>query len=211
MSQRKVLRQFEVYSKAGPLEKGSYFYTDDTAMARQLADSLAEHNALNETDLARRFTEEFYSEPNRGYGGGVIAVFRKLRKQDGFSEPLQPAREQFNGTGSYGNGAAMRVHPVALGCISNNTSHLVNYSFYLKSGTTIIFLFLPRKMRSIVIDNCTSVLSRSGREVGRDGCERLFAGDTCTQGSTDQLSLPCSPYVCLIGCVSFLLHIVRAA
>jgi len=116
LSQRKVLRQFEVYSKAGPLEEGRYFYTDDTAMARQLADSLAKHGALNESDLARRFTEEFYSEPNRGYGGGVIAVFRKLRKQDGFSEPLQPAREQFNGTGSYGNGAAMRVHPVALYC-----------------------------------------------------------------------------------------------
>ena len=92
-------------------------------MARQLADSLVEHKGLNESDLARRFTEEFYAEPHRGYGGGVIAVFRKLRKQDGFSEPLQPAREQFNGTGSYGNGAAMRVHPVALGRVSNNISH----------------------------------------------------------------------------------------
>ena len=55
------------------------------------------------------------SEPNRGYGGGVIDVFKKLRGQEEFSEPLQPAREQFDGTGSYGNGAAMRVHPVALG------------------------------------------------------------------------------------------------
>ena len=27
---------------------------------------------------------------------------------------LQPAKEQFGGSGSFGNGAAMRVHPVAL-------------------------------------------------------------------------------------------------
>ena len=105
-----------MYSKSEP--RGDYFYTDDTAMARQLADSLAEQKCLNERDLAKRFTEEFFSEPNRGYGGGVIDVFRKLRKQDKFALPLQPAREQFNGTGSYGNGAAMRVHPVALGCNS---------------------------------------------------------------------------------------------
>ena len=127
MSQRRVLRQFEVYFKAKSGDHGGYFYTDDTAMARQLADSLAEQNGLDEKDLARRFTEEYFAEPYRGYGGGVIDVFRKLRSS-GLSEPLQPAREQFNGTGSYGNGAAMRVHPVALGRISNTVSHLKNFN-----------------------------------------------------------------------------------
>ena len=122
LSQRKVLRQFEVYSKFASQTVGVCVYTDDTAMARQLADSLAEQKCLNERDLAKRFAEEFASEPHRGYGGGVIDVFRKLRRQDRFSEPLQPAREQFNGTGSYGNGAAMRVHPVALGRNSKKLS-----------------------------------------------------------------------------------------
>ena len=42
-------------------------------MARQLADSLVEHKGLNESDLARRFTEEFYAEPHRGYGVVVVA------------------------------------------------------------------------------------------------------------------------------------------
>jgi hypothetical protein len=36
--------------------------------------------------------------------------------QDGFVDPLKPAAEQFGGQGSCGNGAAMRVHPVALFC-----------------------------------------------------------------------------------------------
>ena len=81
------------------------------------------------------------SEPNRGYGGGVIDVFKKLRRQEGFSEPLQPAREQFDGTGSYGNGAAMRVHPVALGRHSKAISVL--YSLTLSVPPHFIeFLFI---------------------------------------------------------------------
>ena len=59
------------------------------------------------------FVKEFYKNPRRGYGGGVIDVFRKLRDSR-CKEPLRPAREQFNGNGSYGNGGAMRVAPIAL-------------------------------------------------------------------------------------------------
>jgi hypothetical protein len=44
--------------------------------------------------------------------------------QDNYSEPLQPAQEQFDGTGSYGNGAAMRVHPVALFCHGHSQDEL---------------------------------------------------------------------------------------
>ena len=46
LSLRRVLRQFEVYSKSA--SPGDYFYTDDTAMARQLADSLAEQGGMDE-------------------------------------------------------------------------------------------------------------------------------------------------------------------
>jgi len=34
--------------------------------------------------------------------------------KSGFDDVYQPAAEQFNGRGSYGNGSAMRVAPVAL-------------------------------------------------------------------------------------------------
>ena len=40
-------------------------------------------------------------------------VFAKLKRSD-CVEPFKPGSEQFNGTGSYGNGAAMRVGPVGL-------------------------------------------------------------------------------------------------
>jgi hypothetical protein len=38
-------------------------------------------------DLAKRFTEEFVSEPDRGYGRGVVDVFDKLRRQ-GRNSPI---------------------------------------------------------------------------------------------------------------------------
>ena len=83
--------------------------------ARQLAFSLIEKKKLDPLDLAERFWREFDREPRRGYGAGVVAVFEKLKKNlEKNSDPFEPASQQFGGKGSYGNGAAMRVHPVGL-------------------------------------------------------------------------------------------------
>lgn len=60
-----------------------------------------------------RFVTDFFSHPGRGYGENVIDVFRKLRNSK-FSDIWKPAREQFNGSGSLGNGGAMRISPVPL-------------------------------------------------------------------------------------------------
>ena len=56
---------------------------------------------------------EYFAEPERGYGGSVGAVFRKLEESD-CSDPFGPAADQFDGQGSYGNGGAMRIAPAAL-------------------------------------------------------------------------------------------------
>ena len=101
-----VLSLFKAYQEPGHAELN---YTDDTAMARQVADSIIAMRSVDPTNLAQRFVKEYFQEPNRGYGASVAEVFKKLRKND--SDPFQPASEQFNGSGSYGNGAAMRVHP----------------------------------------------------------------------------------------------------
>lgn len=88
-------------------------YTDDTAMTRCLASSLIEKNGFHASDLAQRFTAEYFKEPQRGYGSGVIDVFHALRSED-FRDPFGPAKKQFQGLGSYGNGASMRVAPAAV-------------------------------------------------------------------------------------------------
>jgi hypothetical protein len=66
--------------------------------------------------------KEYFSDDRSrvglGYGVHVVQVFRKLRAQN-FEDPFGPAKQQFNGEGSYGNGGAMRVAPLALFCHSD--------------------------------------------------------------------------------------------
>ncbi|KAF4522006.1 hypothetical protein B566_EDAN010855 [Ephemera danica] len=98
---------------------GPYFnapvkqYTDDTAMTKSVAESLLSQNGFDALDMARRFVKEYFQQPRRGYGANVATVFAKLRNSR-FSDVYAPAQEQFGGMGSYGNGGAMRVAPVAL-------------------------------------------------------------------------------------------------
>jgi len=90
-----------------------YEYTDDTAMARQVAESIIAKQNVDPKDMAQRFVKEYHQHPRRGYGAAVGEVFAKLKKTD-CVEPFKPGSEQFNGSGSYGNGAAMRVGPIGL-------------------------------------------------------------------------------------------------
>lgn len=49
-------------------------YTDDSAMSKDLAESLIECNGLDLTNLSRKFVKSYYKEPYRGYGSSVITV-----------------------------------------------------------------------------------------------------------------------------------------
>lgn len=95
--------------------RGYYMYTDDTAMTHVLAESLLDCRGFDPVVVAQRFTDEFYqNKDNRGeYGPKVRTVFATLSKT-GYKDVWGPAKDQFNGTGSFGNGASMRVAPVAL-------------------------------------------------------------------------------------------------
>uniref|UniRef100_A0A3P9J9X3 ADP-ribosylhydrolase ARH3 n=1 Tax=Oryzias latipes TaxID=8090 RepID=A0A3P9J9X3_ORYLA len=88
-------------------------YSDDTAMTRCVVQSLLTRAGFDEQDLARRFAKEYSTSPGRGYGNGVIQVLKKLSSFQ-LSDVYQPARDQFNGRGSFGNGGAMRTAPFAL-------------------------------------------------------------------------------------------------
>jgi len=117
ISSKRVSEIFHEYQKEN---HETLKYTDDTAMARQVADSIIAMRSVDSKDMAKRFVQEYDNEPFRGYGASVGEVFRKL-KQAKCQDPFKPASEQFNGSGSYGNGAAMRVHPVGL--FSHNASN----------------------------------------------------------------------------------------
>lgn len=88
-------------------------YTDDTAMTKSVAKFLTESSVKNFNILAKLFVNEYFKEPKRGYGQNVVEVFHKLRNTN-YADIYKPASEQFWGSGSYGNGGAMRIAPVAL-------------------------------------------------------------------------------------------------
>lgn len=71
-----------------------------------------------------RFSEEYFREPNRGYGGTVINVFSQLRDED-YKDPHGPAKLSFEGHGSGGNGAAMRIAPLALYGYKMDTEQII--------------------------------------------------------------------------------------
>ena len=64
---------------------------------------------MNEAELAQAFLDG--CNPERGYGSGTLEVFARWREGVGVKEA---AGRLFGGEGSLGNGAAMRVAPVAV-------------------------------------------------------------------------------------------------
>ncbi|MEW6354778.1 MAG: ADP-ribosylglycohydrolase family protein [Planctomycetota bacterium] len=87
-------------------------YTDDTAMAIGIAESLIERGELDHQHLGDTLRRNYEREPWRGYAMNPPTIFNICR-QTGVSY-LQAARSAFGGIGSYGNGAAMRITPIGL-------------------------------------------------------------------------------------------------
>jgi poly(ADP-ribose) glycohydrolase ARH3 len=84
-------------------------YTDDTQMTIALAESLLRCDVVEENDLARTFLMR--CDRRRGYGAGTLQVLELWQR----GEPVERAAQRvFGGAGSFGNGAAMRVAPVAV-------------------------------------------------------------------------------------------------
>jgi poly(ADP-ribose) glycohydrolase ARH3 len=91
---------------------GQLTYTDDTAMAIGIAESLAVRQRIDEKHLGDRFRFNYNREPHRGYGGGPPSIFKMV--EWGKTSYSTTARSLYGGQGSLGNGAAMRVAPVGL-------------------------------------------------------------------------------------------------
>ena len=87
-------------------------YTDDTAMAIGLAESLEEKGTLDPQHLGEVFRRNFLREPWRGYASGPPTIFSMVERQ-GISY-TEAAQRLFGGQGSLGNGAAMRIAPLGL-------------------------------------------------------------------------------------------------
>ncbi|MFJ4847194.1 MULTISPECIES: ADP-ribosylglycohydrolase family protein [unclassified Streptomyces] len=86
-----------------------WLWTDDSATAFVLFAHLTAHGEVRPDDLARELAAEYERDPARKYGGSMHAVLRRIGDGEDFRAVTTG---QFDGQGSYGNGAAMRVAPL---------------------------------------------------------------------------------------------------
>jgi ADP-ribosylglycohydrolase len=92
----------------GELPPGTWQWTDDTEMACSVVAVLAGHGRIDQDALALSFAE--HHDFDRGYGPAVNRMLRLIRQEGADWREL--AAGMFNGQGSWGNGAAMRVAPL---------------------------------------------------------------------------------------------------
>jgi ADP-ribosylglycohydrolase len=86
-----------------------WYYTDDTEMGLAVVEMLASRGSIDSDGLAAAFAQRYLARPNRGYGGTAHEILREI----GSGVPWQTAaRSAFSGSGSMGNGAAMRIAPL---------------------------------------------------------------------------------------------------
>ncbi|MFH8366537.1 ADP-ribosylglycohydrolase family protein [Streptomyces sp. NPDC018031] len=82
-------------------------WTDDTEMACSILAVLATHGRIDQDALAQSFAT--HHDFDRGYGPAVNRMLRLIREGGDWREL---AAALFNGQGSWGNGAAMRIAPL---------------------------------------------------------------------------------------------------
>ncbi|QWB22648.1 MULTISPECIES: ADP-ribosylglycohydrolase family protein [Streptomyces] len=93
--------------KRREVPSGPWQWTDDTEMAGSVVAVLAAHHRVDQDALARSFAE--HHDFDRGYGPAVNRLLRLVREGGDWREL---AAALFNGQGSWGNGAAMRIAPL---------------------------------------------------------------------------------------------------
>jgi len=84
-------------------------WTDDTAMAISIVETLAERGVIDPEALAQRFAHRYDLDAGRGYGAGAHKVLEMILA--GMPHD-SAARILFDGQGSCGNGGGMRSAPI---------------------------------------------------------------------------------------------------
>jgi ADP-ribosylglycohydrolase len=90
--------------------KAPWPWTDDTAMAVGIFEVLEQRGTVDQDALARRFASRWQAAPWRGYGAGAARLLSQISV--GFEWRIA-GTAMFGGQGSFGNGSAMRIAPLA--------------------------------------------------------------------------------------------------
>jgi poly(ADP-ribose) glycohydrolase ARH3 len=117
-------------------------YTDDTHMTIGVAESLLRAGGFDGADMAHTFAQNYELEPWRSYGPGPPRIFRLIRAGGAWDKVAQGSYR----SGSYGNGAAMRIAPIGvlyhnnltlLTEIAHKSSHITHAHKLGKAGAAL--------------------------------------------------------------------------
>lgn len=86
-----------------------WMYTDDTHMTMSVVEELARAGRVDRDRLALQFARRHRADPMRGYGAGARQILEEISSGVPWHVAAGAA---FGGSGSKGNGAAMRSAPV---------------------------------------------------------------------------------------------------
>ncbi len=87
----------------------SWEFTDDTVMTIAVLEQLEVNGTINQDELAQIFVKNHNIDVNRGYGATARRILRAI---DRGSDWKVVSQSVFDGMGSMGNGAGMRVSPI---------------------------------------------------------------------------------------------------
>jgi ADP-ribosylglycohydrolase len=96
-----------IYQRKTP--KTSWEFTDDTVMGIAVFEQLEKTGTINQNELIKLFVENHSKDVNRGYGATARRILREIEEGGDWKEISNGV---FDGMGSMGNGAAMRVSPI---------------------------------------------------------------------------------------------------
>ncbi|MGK5552949.1 ADP-ribosylglycohydrolase family protein [Actinomadura kijaniata] len=101
-----LLSNREIRPETG-LPPAPWGWSDDTEMACSVVTVLTEHGGIDQDALAASFARRM--DIGRRYGAGAVELLERVRSGVHWH---RASRELFDGKGSFGNGAAMRVAPL---------------------------------------------------------------------------------------------------
>ncbi|MFD1604450.1 ADP-ribosylglycohydrolase family protein [Flavobacterium artemisiae] len=84
-------------------------FTDDTVMSIAVFEELERNGDIDQENLIKQFCINHDLDANRGYGATLRRLLREVQNGENWHEVSKRA---FEGQGSMGNGAAMRVCPI---------------------------------------------------------------------------------------------------
>lgn len=140
------------------LPDGPWPWTDDTAMAISVVECLLDRTAIDGDLLCEKFVGRFREEPQRGYSEGMRTLLNKLLHGGDWrvDAPL------LHGTGSVGNGAAVRAAPV--GAFFSN--HPARCADEARASAAVTHAHTEAQAGAIAVAVAGALMTDSGSPIG---------------------------------------------